>query len=106
MHKPLAEPSSWYYRYNARETYISRLSRSEVNSPNSGTSGSTGSFAFIVFADSSGSGQRIIIERPLKQAGLLNLLKKWIVEYGDNADPDLSTQLQELEKSPLSLRQP
>jgi len=46
-----------------------------------------------------------ITEAPLKQPQLFALLENWNQEYGDRADSDLSTQIADLEQSPITFRQ-
>jgi hypothetical protein len=54
--------------------------------------------------ENSGSlGFYIINFRHSSTIGVINLLKQWINEYGDDEDPDLNLQLEELHRNRLAL---
>jgi len=74
------------------------------------TATSTGRVADIIplAIESSGAAQFYIVTRKDETAaneGMINLLRRWIHEYGDEEDPDLDLQLAELRRHRLAFRE-
>jgi hypothetical protein len=60
----------------------------------------------VLTIENSGSSRFYIVNfRHSSNTGMINLLRRWIDEYGDDEDPDLDLQLAELRSNRLALRE-
>jgi hypothetical protein len=73
------------------------------------TSSNTGRVSDIIALaiDNSGMTKTYVIEfKHTSNTRMISLLRRWINEYGDDEDPDLDQQLEELRSNRLAFREP